>query len=329
VLVCVALACALHAPLVPQDQSHGPLAVGAKVPPLQCRDIADTALSWNAFERKAVLLFFHSEAMAFSQRGLESIAEAVAAEPGLAGHAVLLLVTSGRRDLDLLEKQLAVSGLPGRIVVDPDRRAFAAYRVVAFPTVFVVGGDLTIAHIAKGFGPLLASKVIAGLKLGAGLIDRAAFEDAVKPAEHAVVDQESLRIARTVRMAKQLLAAGLLQEARDSLERVLGPDTREAEAISLLAQVIVLQKRPAEAQVWIDRLTKLDSPSHDVHQLLAEVHLQRDDPDAALKAIEGLDDRAPRVALLKGRALEKKGAFEAAAAAYRRALERLAEGEGR
>lgn len=312
-----------------QQPAQEPLAVGTKVPPLRCADTHAETLSWETWEGRAVLLFFHSDGMVYSRRGLETITEALAGETELKDRAAMLLVTSGNQDMALLEQALGRSGLPGRIVVDADRRAFVPYRVVAFPTVFVIGPDRTVVHIAKGFGPLLSSKIVAATKLGAGLIDRAGFEQAVRPAEAPAQDKDSLRVARTVRMARQLVAAGMLEQARTALEGVITADSQQTEAIALLAQVIVRQKQAEQAQPWIDRLAQLESKSNDVRYLRAEVHLQRNEPDAALEALVGLDDKSARVALLKGGALEQKGMFKEAAALYRLALEVAQEGAGR
>ena len=50
-----------------------------------------------------------------------------------------------------------------------ERWPLAPWESIAFPTVFSIDGDRRVTYIAKGFGPLLKSRVVAAAELSAGL----------------------------------------------------------------------------------------------------------------------------------------------------------------
>ncbi len=316
--VAAMISCATGTPA--QDDAKS-VAVGSNVPDLSCLDLDGNKLSWGRWKGRAVVLFFHSEDMRFSRKGLESVLAALNGEKELRARAALLLVTTGIDDLATLKDAIAGVGVPVSVVVDPDRSHFSGYHVVAFPTVFCVDRDRRVVHIAKGFGPLLSTRVVAGTKLAAGMIDRAAFEKAVSAAPAPVQSAQVIRVARTVRMAKQLLAAGMLDEARESLLRVLPPDSDHAEGVSLLATILLRQGRSSDAEKWVDRYAQLAPKSIELRQLRAELALAGGDVTAVRQLLEGLDTTEPRVAWLLGRACEREENFEEAAKLYRRVVE--------
>jgi len=316
--VAAVICCATWMPA--QDDSKA-VVVGSEVPALSCSDIDGNKLSWGRWKDRAVVLFFHSEAMRFSNKGLENVFAALNDDEDLRSRAALLLVTTGTGDMATVKDAMARVGVPVSVVVDPDRRHFRRYHVVAFPTVFCVDGDRRVVHVAKGFGPLLSTRVVAGAKLAAGLIDRAAFDKAVSAAPAPVQSEQVIRVARTVRMAKQLRAASMLDEARESLLKVLPADSDHAEGVSLLATILLRQGRNAEAEKWVDRYAQLAPKSIELRELRAELALAEGNVAAVRQLLEGLDPTEPRIAWLLGRACELEGNFEEAARLYRSVVE--------
>ncbi len=303
-------------------QQLGP---GATVPALTANDVNGRALSWDRWPGMAVIVIFHSENIVYSERGLRAIAKELSREKSLKDKAAVLLVTSGRRELGALTEILDKTGLPFAITVDPDRKNFAEYHVVAFPTVYLVGKDRKVVHVDKGFGPLLGLKVTAAAKWAAGLIDEKQFLAATTKTQTGPGKSDVLRLARTVRMVKQLLAAGMYEQARSSLERLVTKDTDYTEAVALLAKVYFLLGQPDRAAPWVKRVAELAPGSPALKLLEARAALAAHQADKALALTSTMDGKNPEVALLRGRAYELKGDFKQAAAAYRRALEAHAE----
>ncbi len=307
----------LLAGAVAQDQS---LQVGAPAPDLHCKDAASHDVTWDTFAGRAVLLFFFNQDMAFSRQGLEAVANILATAEDLKPATALLIVSNGPRDLGWLQEQLDHSKLPGAITLDPERVAFRDYHVVAFPTVICVSKDHRVAQMAKGYGPLLPSKVLAGARLAAGLLDEQGFQQAINRSEIPADSDEMLKVMRAVRMAQQLFAASMLEEARNTLEKVVRPDSRNTEAIALLARVQLAQGRRDDAKVQLDRLAALVPDQQELKELRAELALLAGDAEAALQQLDGLNEKELRVAMVKGRALEHLQRFREAAEVYRKAL---------
>ena len=300
--------------------AQGSPAVGDQAPTLAGRDAAGRALSWDTFEGRAVVLFFHSQDMSFSRQGLEAVSRELAGAKGLEEKAALVVVTNGERDIGALQQLVDASGLPGAVTVDPERRLYSGYHVVAYPTVCAVTPERKIAHLTKGYGPLIGAKATAGARLAAGLLDEQGLQQALSRAEIPADSDALLRTARSVRMAEQLFASGMLDEARNALEKALRPDSKSSDGVALLARILLLQGRRDDATAWIDRLAALTPESAEVRQLRAERLLQGGDAEGALKQLEGLDERSARTALVRGRSLEHLQRYREAAEVYRKAL---------
>jgi predicted negative regulator of RcsB-dependent stress response/peroxiredoxin len=300
--------------------AQGAPAVGDTAPALRGKDAAGRELSWDAFAGRAVILFFHSQDMSYSNKGLDAVCRELAAAEDLKDKAALVVITNGERDIGSLQQMLDASKLPGAIAVDPDRTMFSGYHVVAYPTVCSVTAERKVAHLTKGYGPLIGSKVVAGSRLAAGLLDEQGLHQALSRAEIPPDSEQTLKTARSVRMAEQLFASGMLDEARNSLQQALKPDTRSKEGIALLARILLAQGRRDDASPWLDRLAALAPNSVELRQLRAEHTLQGGDAEAALQLLDGVEDKSPRTALIRGRALERMQRWKEAAEVYRKAL---------
>lgn len=300
--------------------AQGAPAVGDKAPSLAGKDAAGKTLSWDTFQGRTVILFFHSQDMSYSRQGLEAVCRELATAEELKDKAALVVVTNGERDIGALQQFVDASKLPGAVTVDPDRSMYSGYHVVAYPTVCSVTPERKVAHLTKGYGPLIGAKAVAGAKLASGLLDEQGMQQALSRAEIPADSDELLRIARSVRMAEQLFGSGMLDEARSALEKALRPDSKSSEGIALLARILLTKGRRDEATVWIDRLAALTPDSVEVRQLRAERLLQGGDAEGALKQLEGLDEKSPRTALVRGRSLEHLQRYREAAEVYRKAL---------
>jgi peroxiredoxin len=318
----IGLAAALGAAsaLAAQNEPAKPIAAGDRAPDLQCKSAAGRDLTWRDFADRAVILYFHSQDMAFSRRGLEALGAELAGAEDLKARAALLIVSNGNRDVGWLQEQIDKCGLPGAITVDAERASFQRWQAVAFPTVYCIAPDRTVAHVAKGFGPLLASKVAAGTRLAAGLLDEQGFRDALQKHEVTEGTDELLKVARSVRMAEQLFRSGMLAEARSTLDKALRPDTASVEGLALLVRVVLAQGRRDEAAPHLERLAALAPQAPELRELRAEMALLGGDAEGALKQLEGVDDRQLRIAWIKGRALEHLQRYREAAAVYKKAL---------
>ena len=214
-------------------------------------------------------------------------------------------------------------GLPARITKDSQRTHFRAWRVIAFPTVFVVGPGRRIEHVVRGYGPPLAARVVAALEYAAGLIDEAVFRQRTSSAPTAKKDPAAARATRRRKLAEQLMRRGKPAPAEKVLREILTRDADDRGAIALLARACLMQKDVAGAEQAIARFTALAGNARELRLLRAELALTRSEWDAAARLLEGLAATTLRVVLLKGRMLEQTGRVKEAAALYRRMLERL------
>ena len=58
--------------------AQGAPAVGDKAPSLAGKDAAGKTLSWDTFQGRTVILFFHSQDMSYSRQGLEAVCRELA-----------------------------------------------------------------------------------------------------------------------------------------------------------------------------------------------------------------------------------------------------------
>jgi tetratricopeptide (TPR) repeat protein len=305
-----------------QAHSEG-LEVGDHAPELSCTDVNGRPISWQLVGDKALTVLFHSEDMAFSRQSIRDLTLALRKASDLQDRMALLVVTNGRRDLGELSDQLADSGVTAWTTVDADRSQFDEFHVVAFPTVFCLSSDRLIREVVKGYGPLFSFKVIAASRMAAGLIDQETWERRLATPAVPAYGEQGIRVARTVRMARELLDAGMFEQAFQSLRKVIDLQSSHIEGVGLLARVLLRQQRPEAAKPWIQRLTGLSPESRELRLLRAELALQEGKTESAARELEGLDDARPEVSLLKGRVLEQGGHFREAAVTYRRALEAM------
>ena len=312
-------------PAARTQELPGFLGVGDHVPELRCKDATGRKLSWNEWPGRAVILFFHAPRMEFSRRGLEQVLVSLQKETELLPDLGFLLVVSGEGDIDRMTRLLAGLGINGRVVMDPQRREFPKLHVVAFPTVFCIGRDRRIAHIAKGFGPLFSTRVTVGARYGAGRIDRETLEKSLSARVGTSAGEQYLRRARTLRMARQLMAAGMIDEAHDALAPVLDPGSDSEDGVQVMARLLLRMGKVEEARRWVGRYGEISSDPLALRLLEAEVAVASGDSVAALKALEGFDDTMVRVAWLRGRAHQLVGDHEKAARLFRKALESVLE----
>jgi tetratricopeptide (TPR) repeat protein len=126
-------------------------------------------------------------------------------------------------------------------------------------------------------------------------------------------------------MAEQLFRAGMLAEARSTIEKVLSPDSRSVDGRVLLIRVLLAQGQRDAAAPHLERLAALQPAVPELAELRAEIALLGGDAEGALRHLEGADERKVRIAWIKGRALEHLQRFREAAAAYKKALDSVLE----
>lgn len=320
------LAGVLAAALVVADsaatQAETGLQAGAVAPEFAGTDTSGKVVNWQRLAGRAILMLFHSEEKPFSRRGIEDLVKELAYTADWKGAIALLLVAGGGDEGKSLAESLTKAGWETLVVVDPDRQGFRDYRAIAFPTAYCIDRDRRIVHVARGHGPTFAVRVAAGMRLAAGLIDKAQFEEAIAggaPKRDAAAEARGRRLA----MARRLLGSGMLEQADDTVKQVLDASPTDPDALTLKAWIRVQQRRTDEAAECVRQLAEQSPRARELLLLQAEIALQRGQPQEAEKALQGLPGLTVDIALLRGRILEAKGDLAGAARLYREALERV------
>ena len=294
--------------------------VGARAPALECTDTAGKKVDWARCRGKAAVLFFHSQNMPFSKRGLDQVCRSLSTADGLADELFLLIITNGSRDMAKVVTQLEESSLDFAVTVDSERSHFSQYRVIAFPTVFTLNKEQVVQHIDKGFGPRFQSKVLAAARHASGQIHEDIYRALVAKRDEQKLNKTDILIRSTLRGARHLIDNGMLAEARRALEKVLAPDTKHTTGMQTLADVLLRLGATNDAALWIERLAVVAPKAAALPLLRAELAILRKAPDEALRHLDASDRDEVRAIFLRGRAMEQKGRIEEAVKLYRKAL---------
>ncbi len=309
----------------PTAQGRLHLAIGDKTPPLAGQDIAGEQLAWEQqrFAGRATLIYFHSSTTRFSRRGLQTVIETLTKSAGLPPRVAVLVVSNRKRTGEELAKLTAAAKIPTVFTVDAARDRFTPYRVIAYPTVFVITPKRKILHVIKGYGPLFPTRVLAGARHAAGLIDRAGHDALIGPDGPATGDETRIRINRHIAMARQLIAIGDVEPARAALARVLTLKSKHAGAVTMMADLLLRLERKQDARPWLERLRELEPGSAELPYLDTTMAILDGDANRALQLLDRAAKHDSRSAYLRGRALQSKGEFKAAAQAYEAALREI------
>ena len=318
-LAALAALVTLAAPAATQGASEW-LGVGDQVPALNCEDVTGDVLTWDLWQGRAVIVYFHSSNAGYSLRGLRDLLSEVGSDERLEETLGLLVVVRGGDDSGVVAEELADCQLLAKVTTNASAECLAFYRAVAFPSAYCLDAERRIVHAVKGYGLRFASKLHSAALLAARQIDRPTFEAQLAGDRGPLPAVASAQSDRTLRLARILFFTGKAEEARDALEPALTIDSENIEAVALLARIQLALGGIVPARPWIDRVAELGPGSTESRHLRAEQALLEGQPQAALMELSTLEDSHMGTALLKGEALEQLGRLEDAAALYRKAM---------
>lgn len=211
---------------------------------------------------------------------------------------------------------------PFQVHWDPDRSAYTAMGLIAFPTVYVVDrATHRIETLRRGYKISLAQEVVARLQVALGAMTQEQFAQLEQPAQDvpAPVRQHTTKL----RQAQQLLRTGKPEIALTMFEALLvdNPGDLPAQAGRAIAKgklghgdayellVAVSKEQPDEAGVTL---------------ALGEWLLDHERLDEAEPLVRSVLGREPAPAWFAlGRLHERRGEWKAAAQAYRESARRL------
>ncbi len=303
---------------------------GSTAAPIALSDLDGTAFdATRVAGRPHVIIFgelYHRqtrEACAEVQRVLD--------DPRLAGETILpLLIIAQPLSRLELKTQAESLGLAGVVLHDPERKAFADYRVSVMPTVVVVGGDRKVIYslpaLTARFGDLLTDSLL----VATGRLSAERFEQSLHPDGAETLTDEQVRANRLTQLARQLARRGLDDLSDEKYREALHLWPQSTEARLGLGRLHLKRGRISDAEAQF-RAVLTEQPDL-VEGILGVAYVQTlrggEELAEAERLVRGVLDRdanQPRAHYLLGRICEQRDQPAQAAASFRRAAELLME----
>jgi peroxiredoxin len=329
--------CALLLGPVPQEGTKTPGVEAPKALTLPaCVDVHGQKVDWDAYAGRSIILYFHKVGMKYSERALRELLTKYHdhKDSVLAGGMVVVNFSSG--DTLPLQEMLVDLHVPAVIVSDPEREAFRDYRVVAFPTAYVLDRDRHLVKIMKGYGPHFVSRTLLSSRYGAGLIDEARFQGLLDGKDFEHVDSVMAALERNLVVVGRIAAWSSAAKANEKLQEILAgisaPEAGEVgaeqapylKALDVSARLQIKMGDLDRAVELVERLRALAPDYPKLFLLDSRLAIAHEDWAAASKALQGSRERIyPEVTLLRARILRAQGEIEAAIELMDQILERL------
>lgn len=303
---------------------------GSDAAPLRLNDLDGAAFdAARVAGRPYVIIFgelYHRqtrEACAEIQRLLD--------EPRFAGDTILpLLIVAQPLSRLELKTQAESLGLAGVILHDPERKAFADYRVSVMPTVVVVGGDQKVVYSLPGLTARFADLLADSLLVATGRLSVERFEQSLHPDAAESLTDEQVRANRLTQLARQLARRGLDDLSDEKYREALHLWPQSTEARLGLGRLHLKRGKISEAEAQF-RAVLGEQPDL-VEAILGVAYVQTlrggEELDEAQRLVRGVLDRdanQPRAHYLLGRIFEQRDQPAQAAASFKRAAELLME----
>jgi hypothetical protein len=295
----------------------------------ECVRLDGSAMNWGDAAGRSLLLYFHRGGMDYSTRGLRDVVDLLAASPKLAASTALVIVSFQKEGLEAARMEADVPGLVTRVVYDEGRHAFSGYRVVAFPTAYVLDPERREIHHARGYGPHFDFRLRTALLRSSGVIDEAEFRLRMDGKSEVELSVEAQRLVRVCGLARAMVRKGqaaagltLLEEALAAVD--VAAVTEFPGALELAVRLNLRIHNGQRAAGWLQTLEQADPEAKVLPLLRCRMKLHARDTDGAEAELKGLRPRLqPEIYLLRGRILEARGEFKKAARLYREQLEQL------
>jgi len=300
--------------------------LGTEAPSIVLNDLDGRRVDIAEIHRSLVLVFGDP-----THDGVRSACADVLAtldSPSHAGDPVTpILIVMHDADTGRLKQDIAAGRLPATILLDPERKAFGAYRVLVMPTVVVVDPEGNVQYAMSGPVQHFSEKLSAALLLCAGRMTQEQFRNVISPDVRNAAT-EATRADRLVHLGQELVRHRLyeLAEARFREAQAIAPDNIAAKLG--IAGILVRTGRLDEAQKIYEEIAATDKDSVHAAIGLATVEAYRggdalNDADFSASELVAKYPSDPEVRFLMGIVYERKGNCLAAMAEFKYAAELL------
>ncbi len=307
---------------------------GTPAPDLTLTTLGGETVHLAELRGRAVVLLFGELFNANSVAASKDVATLLA-RPGMAqfGAAVYLIVTQPASAMDL-RSDAEQKGVTLPILHDPQRRAYAAYRVVVLPSLVVIGGDGIVALPCAGY-PLDFQDIVADtLMYLAGQLSEPEFNRRRAATTQPALPAAHVRAVRLAALGRQLARRGSEELAISTYRDALALHADCVPARIGLGNSLLIQRDLEEAETQFRRA--LDRAPESLEAALGLIHIQirrgGEELQAAAEQVREWLRKRPndaRVLYIAARVAEKLGDVDAALGHYKRAAELLLEGQQR
>jgi len=287
-------------------------------------DITGGKITVPANNRVTVLAFLRAD-QPQSREALAALKNAVPDD----STAQVIVIVSGQSATDQAKAFAAKnSGCPWPVVPDPDFSASGKFSVHVWPTTVIVRPDGQQAGHLAGMPNSYAVDLQAYLESAAGKIDDASLQHRLN--NHDVVHDDAAQMAgRQLQVARRLLETGDVSQAQKQLQAGLKLQPQHPGLLLCMAEVLLLNNQPKDAQAILDKLDPASAPSWQVHLLRARAFIalkQWPEAKAELPQALKLNPSPSEAHYLLGLVCEYEKDFATAANHYRLAFETTPQG---
>lgn len=257
----------------------------APLPQVRVADLSGTSRNLLATSAQAQIVMFWQPDHARARVALCEVASLTAARDTTR----LAAVVPGVYSRDEIERAVAGCAEKPAVLVDAGREAFAAYHVVALPTVLVIDSEYRVRLRLASFG----SEALGRLRDSLDAIHGHKVTPAILPA------QAPAGAVGRLEMARRLLKLGMANKAEEVLISLTKEYPGFRPAWVTLGYKRISEGKPEQAKVFFDKALELDAKGMDVAPGLAWISALGGDREQAARWVSAADQRDPNYPLVE------------------------------
>lgn len=262
------------------------IGVDQTAPDFKAADIEGNVRTLNEFSGKAtVVLFWRPEA----ERARNAVCAVDDAIHSAYEDTHLVTIVSGEHDQAEIESVLEHCSRPVAVLLDRDRSIFAAYKIIALPTLVVLNPDRRVKYKEAGFSH-------------EGIANLTARLDEIYGRRQPVValPEGSPEAIRRYGLAMQFLKKGLRERAEELLAQLVEDHPEYRPAWVSLGYCRIELGKVEESRKCLERAYSLDRENPDVAAGLAWIWWEKGDRAEAEKWAAIVDENDPNSTLIHG-----------------------------
>lgn len=253
-------------------------------PDFKIADLQGNERTLGDFSGKAtVLLFWRPEA----ERARDAVCDvSKALSSGYEGTSLFTIVSGEHLRADI-ESVLQHCGKNIPVLLDLDRTVFAAYQIIALPTLMILGPDRSVKYKEAGFS-----------HEGIALLKTHLDEIYGRKREMIAVPEGSPEAIRRYGLAMQFLRKGLCERAEEMLLQLVKDHPEYRPAWVTLGYRRIASGGVEESREYLEKAFELDQKNMDVAAGLAWVWWKKGDSVQSAKWAEKVGDSDPNAGLI-------------------------------